>query len=135
MKDNNILRAPETTSAPLGSNASFNCTVENGELKWRIKGLDISLDDNETWQNAASMANGFYRGDIIFNSMVTMATLLVAATNNNNRTTSIACSAYGEIGYDIEVSPVVYLAVFGKYYYNWCINSSQYVCRLPSSTR
>ena len=113
MAEHSILRAPDPASAPLGSNASFNCTFTNGELMWRINGLDISLDDEETWQNAASAANGFFRGAITSNSSATSATLLVRASLNNNRTTTIACSVYGELGSNVKTSPAVYLTVFG----------------------
>ena len=112
--DHMILVAPEATSAPLGSNASFYCTVQHAEIRWRINGLNIRLDDEQTWRTAANITlNGYFRGDTWSNSTVTAATLLVTATQHNNRTVTIACSAFGGLSSTNKQSPNVQLTVYG----------------------
>ena len=57
-----VLKAPQPATAPLGTNATFNCTVQHAlELKWRINNLDIPLDEENMWEIAASPGNDYYR--------------------------------------------------------------------------
>ena len=104
------------TSAPLGRNASFHCTVEHAEIRWRINNLNIPLDDERSWRDAAGTAvNGYFRGELWSNSTVLSATLLITATQRNNNSVTIACSAFGGVHSTVENSDNVLLTVFGKY--------------------
>ena len=104
------------TSAPLGRNASFHCTVEHAVIRWRINNLNIPLDDERTWRAAAdTTVNGYFRGELWSNSTVLSATLLVIATQHNNNSVTIACSAFGGVHSTVENSDNVMLMVFGKW--------------------
>jgi hypothetical protein len=109
-----VVSAPQPVTAPLGSNATFYCTVLHAEeLKWRINNLDIPLDEESLWEIAARPGNGFFRGEFWSNSTVIEASLLVFASVSNNRSVNISCSAFGGYEHPLESSPNVQLTVFG----------------------
>ena len=110
-----VLKAPQSATAPLGTNATFNCTVQHAlELKWRINNLDIPLNEENMWEIAARPNNGYYRGDFWSNSTIITASLLVLASVSNNRSVNIGCAAFGGYAHPLETSPNVQLTVFGK---------------------
>ncbi|CAI8046170.1 hypothetical protein GBAR_LOCUS25516, partial [Geodia barretti] len=110
--DHRVVKGPDAVTAPLGSNATFKCVVENAELRWTIDDLPISLDAEELWEQAALPVNGFFRGEFWSNSTITAATLLVSASVQNNGTV-FGCAAFGGFGYPQDFSPNVSLTVFG----------------------
>ena len=113
--DHAVLKAPHPAAAPLGTNATFNCTVQHAlELKWRINNLDIPLDEENMWEIVARPDNGFYRGDFWSNSTIITASLLVLDSVSNNRSVDIGCAAFGGYAHSLETSPNVKLTVFGK---------------------
>lgn len=99
-------------SAALGSNATFLCTVRNAEIKWRLNGKDLGLDDEDLWQIARNIPA--FRGERWSNSTVSMSVLIITALEENNNTLTIACSAFGGLNDTLANSPPVFLAVFGK---------------------
>ena len=97
------------TSAALGSNATFQCTVRNAGIKWRVHGEDIDWTEN-IWNE-----NGIYEGETLSSGSNSTSRLLVLASNNNAEF-SFACVASGEPGQGEAIdSHKVYLSVFGMF--------------------
>ena len=105
------------TSAALGSNATFQCTVRNAEIKWRVNGLNIDWN----YQPSQSLANerGIYEGETWSNNTTNTSRLLVLATKKFNDTAEfgVACVAFGGVHHNAINSPEVYLSVFGMFTY------------------
>ena len=58
--DHSVVKGPEAVTAPLGSNASFTCVVENADLRWVINtNITLSLTAEDLWKKAANPINGF----------------------------------------------------------------------------
>ena len=99
-------------SAPLGSNATFLCTVRNAEIKWKLNDKDLGLDDEDLWQGARTIPA--FRGETWSNSTVSTSVLIITASEGNNNSLTIACSAFGGFNGSLASSPPAFLAVFGK---------------------
>ena len=128
------MSAPQPVTAPLGSNATFYCTVVHAEeLKWGINSLDIPLNEEPLWEIAARPGNGFFRGEFWSNSTVIEASLLVFASVSNNRSVNISCSAFGGYEHPLESSPNVQLTVFGilTIYSQYLHTVTSYLSGLP----
>ena len=113
--DHSVVKGPEAVTAPLGSNATFTCVVENADLWWVINtNITLSLTAEDLWKKAANPINGLFRGEVQnISSTVTGATLLVSASVHNNGT-AFGCAAFGGFDYLLEYSPNVHLTVFGN---------------------
>ena len=111
--DHVFLEAPVNTSAPLGSNATFFCAVTQAEIRWRLNGLNIPLDNEDKWRAYESI--GMFRGEMFSNHTLNASVLIVTASKETNRTSSIACSAFRGYGNLPHNSPNVFLTVFGKF--------------------
>ena len=111
--DHMILEGPVATSAPLGTNATFYCTVQQAEISWRLNGQNIKLDDEVLWRRANNYS-GVFRGEAWSNSTVNTSTLIATASEQINNTLRIACSAFGGYRSRVINSPYVFLTVFGK---------------------
>ncbi len=98
---------PVSVVAPLGSNATFNCSVANAlNIKWEIKGVQIASGSEELRNLSIFLLIPIHHGDIISSSLV------VTATEENNGT---IMNCLGQRGvFDIVTSNFANLTVYGR---------------------
>ena len=102
---------PENISAPLGTNATFSCTVRHATILWKINETHVKTDS----QINAAMEKGVFIRSSSESEETNSSSLVVLASEQNNGTSSFACVA--DAGFDniLHVSDPVYLTVFGRY--------------------
>ena len=104
------------TSAALGSNATFQCTVRNAEINWRVK--EFNIDWNSVPSQSLANEHGIiYEGETWSNNTTNTSRLLVLATEGFNDTANfeLACVAFGGMGHESPKSDEVHLSVFGMF--------------------
>ena len=108
--DHEILEAPVNTSAPLGTNATFNCAVRGNRLLWRVNNQDLKTDDGIDSANE----RGIFIGPSSQSEHANRSSLIVLALDETNNTFKFACVADDGLPQQNIISIQVYLTVFGK---------------------
>ena len=109
--EHEILVEPENVFAPLGTNATFNCTVRHATVLWNINGTHVKTDH----QINEVMENGIFIRSSSHSEETNSSSLVVLASEQKNGTLSFACAADAGFEYTLNFSDSVYLTVFGRY--------------------
>ncbi len=100
---------PVSVVAPLGSNATFNCSVANAStITWEINRVQFESGSEKLRSSNIFLLDPIHHGDIISSSLV------VTATEENNGTT-VQCLGVSDRVHDVPVqSDIVNLTVYGR---------------------